>query len=113
MEQYYFDAFENELNDILENYGLDQALIHYKIFIDEDIINNYNSLKYKDYLKTIYWKIIKQIKLRAADYTCQKCEIKDILEVHHETYKHKGLEFIFFDDLICLCEKCHKEEHKK
>lgn len=113
MDINYYNNFENELRFYLENYGYQQALIHYRIFVDEELINYYNDLEYKVYLQTAYWQIIRQIKLKEANYICQKCNQENILDVHHKSYKHKGFEFIFLNDLICLCENCHKKEHKK
>jgi hypothetical protein len=113
MDITYFNNFENELSFYLENYGYQQVLIHYRIFVNEEIINYYNNLKYKKYLNTCYWQAIRQLKLKEANYRCQQCNQEDILDVHHKTYKHRGLEFIFLNDLICLCEKCHNKEHKK
>lgn len=65
--------------------------------------------KYKKYLLSKEWA---QLKVDLFDYRgriCEKCSSKYNLHVHHLTYKN-----IFNEepeDLIILCDKCHKTAH--
>jgi len=80
---------------------------------DENIyLKKLKEMPYNDYLKTMHWKIIKYFITYRANYKCQLCGTsKDILNVHHNTYKNRGEEKL--EDLIVLCKKCHKTFHNK
>jgi len=47
--------------------------------------------------------------LKRAKYSCQLCNSKDNLNVHHRTYERRGHELA--SDLIVLCKQCHKTFH--
>ncbi len=72
-------------------------------------------MPYKDFLKTPYWKAIREKKLRDAGFKCQLCGRSGVsLKVHHNTYKNHGYEHRFNvmeEDLIVLCDECHKKIH--
>jgi len=71
-----------------------------------------NKMPYPKYLKTEHWQHFRKEALKFAEYTCNKCKIKNTtLHVHHLTYENRGRET--FNDIMVLCEKCHKLEHKK
>jgi len=80
---------------------------------DENIyLKKLKEMPYEDYLKTMHWKIIKYFITFRANYECQLCRTsKDIINVHHNTYNNRGEEK--FEDLIVLCQKCHKKFHNK
>lgn len=40
---------------------------------------------------------------------CRKCGARKGLQVHHLSYARLGHES--FDDLICVCKKCHESIH--
>lgn len=66
--------------------------------------------KYNDYIKSQEWKD-KCDKILARDnHECQHCHahIPD-LSVHHKTYENLFNEKD--EDLITLCDSCHKKEH--
>ena len=66
--------------------------------------------EYKNYLKTRLWNFTRKKKLEEAEYKCQLCGNKGVkLHVHHNTYEHIGDEDM--NDLIALCEECHKKFH--
>ncbi|WBC28395.1 HNH endonuclease [Rhodobacteraceae phage LS06-2018-MD05] len=66
--------------------------------------------KYYDYLESDKWA---QLKIDLYNYRgrkCEKCGLTYKLQVHHLTYDN-----IFNEepeDLIILCENCHKKEHE-
>jgi 5-methylcytosine-specific restriction endonuclease McrA len=65
---------------------------------------------YPDYLESPHWRRVRYRALKLADFTCRRCEAKDVtLHVHHRTYARLGRERD--DDLEVLCEFCHRSEH--
>lgn len=65
---------------------------------------------YAKYLNTDHWKMVREGALQYARNTCQVCGIKEVtLNVHHKTYKNLGKERM--DDLVVMCESCHKAIH--
>ncbi len=69
------------------------------------------TMSYRDYLQTPEWKERRAARLKAARYSCQVCNARNItLNVHHRTYVRRGEEFA--RDLIVLCEGCHKLFHR-
>ena len=83
--------------------------------------------KYKKYIKTDEWKLIRENVLQRDNYTCQCCnrnqdEIDEYnnkkgkklisLVVHHKTYKNLFNEVeTNYKDLITLCSVCHRAIH--
>lgn len=65
--------------------------------------------EYKEYLQSEDWRLIRESRLRADNFTCQKCGSRQSLQVHHLTYERVGCECI--KDLITLCKDCHSEVH--
>ena len=68
--------------------------------------------EYNEYLKSDKWRKKRSERLKIDNYTCQKCGSGRNLNVHHLNYKHLGNENVY-DDLITLCETCHKEIEKR
>jgi hypothetical protein len=69
-------------------------------------------LCYTDFLLTWYWRTISNF-LRKRDKKCKLCDSTENLLVHHKTYLHHGDELHHLNDLIVLCDKCHKKIHTK
>jgi len=115
MDNVNFINFENQLKTYIENDDTFNTLLTFiKVSINENLINCYVRLPYNKYLLTSYWYIIASLKIKESGYKCTECGNKEmILQVHHKTYKHRGLEFIFMNDLIVLCEICHAKAHHK
>jgi hypothetical protein len=79
---------------------------------DRDVVAVYiQEMKYKDFLKTPYWRAISEKKRHEAKYRCQMCNSEGILNVHHRTYDIHGYEMENMKDLIVLCDDCHKKHH--
>lgn len=66
-------------------------------------------LSYKDYLKTVHWKAMKDKALARAKHRCQVCNSSEKLNVHHRTYDRLGEEKL--SDLTVLCRVCHSKFH--
>lgn len=74
------------------------------------------SMNYHDFLLTPFWDGVRNYKLKKANYCCELCGEKGILNVHHKTYENHGKEFdmdIADSDLIVLCKDCHEKFHDK
>jgi len=70
-----------------------------------------NFIDYKKYLKSDYWKEIKNQVLERDDNRCRLCNSKNDLQVHHRTYNN--LENERLEELTTLCKKCHYITHKR
>lgn len=67
-------------------------------------------IDYKKYLKSDYWKDIKEQVHKRDNYKCRLCNSENNLQVHHKTYEFLGNENL--EELITLCKKCHFNIHK-
>ena len=67
--------------------------------------------EYKKYLQTDYWKSVSDAVRDRAGRKCQTCNGTETLQAHHRSYEHLGSEMEHLDDLICLCQKCHRIFH--
>lgn len=76
-------------------------------------MNKYES--YQEYLASEEWKQKRALVLERDKHRCRRCGAKGygtILHVHHMWYPQNwGEESI--DDLITLCDSCHKEVHER
>ena len=65
---------------------------------------------YDNYLKSKHWSLLRK-RFIPKDMRCLMCgEVSNSLQLHHLTYMHIGNESD--DDLIPVCENCHKLLHK-
>lgn len=102
-----------ELN---RDYNSNQVLpdLFYKVVQENYHPRKCGKGKYYEFLKTKYWIIISAY-LRL---TINKCEFfyhhdNTYLNIHHKTYNILGKELQSLQDLVCLCENCHKIFHYK
>lgn len=66
---------------------------------------------YHEYIKNSeVWAAKRKERLGIDQYRCRKCSSTSKLEVHHRTYQNLGAEPM--DDLVTVCEDCHREIHK-
>jgi 5-methylcytosine-specific restriction endonuclease McrA len=69
-------------------------------------------VNYEAYIKSPEWKeLADQIKKEAGN-KCRLCNSGGRLHVHHRSYDKLGKEGEI-DDLIVLCESCHKKFHEE
>lgn len=82
--------------------------------IEPEIVAEYiKRMNYHEFLKTPYWKTVRDKKLKKAEYTCQVCGRNNVqLNIHHTTYSIRGYEHKNLDKLTCLCADCHNRHHK-
>jgi hypothetical protein len=68
-------------------------------------------LPYGVYLKTAHWQRVRAEALKRAEGRCMMCNAGQGLEVHHRTYKNRGMERPA--DVVVLCGSCHGRHHGK
>ena len=92
-------------------YGKDLRSIH----LDQEAIRlSIRSMSYKEFLRTVYWRAVAMAVKEAAGFRCSLCGRKTrALNVHHIIYDNHGTELQNLQDLMCVCENCHKRLHKK
>jgi 5-methylcytosine-specific restriction endonuclease McrA len=74
--------------------------------------NDLKKKNYKLFLKSKYWKEVRLVVYKRDNYKCVYCGSKEKIQAHHLTYKNHYKEHKNLQDLITLCEKCHKSEHE-
>lgn len=111
--QRYIDKFCNKDSDI----NITDKEIQREALSPEDVnyeaIQKHNSKLYREYLQSPLWKIISSKVKWNANYRCEKCGSTKNLVTHHTMIEFKGIEFLAFHTLQCLCSKCHEKEHEK
>ncbi len=86
------------------------AVILPELEIPGELLEFNDKAKYHEYLQSESWKFLTKRKRVEAGYKCQLCNSnKAKLNVHHRTYDNIYHEKL--DDLIVLCENCHKKFH--
>ncbi len=69
------------------------------------------AMPYEEYLLTPEWLATRKRIIKRDHYECQGCHIRNVVfNVHHYTYIRLGEELD--EDLVTLCEECHKELHR-
>jgi 5-methylcytosine-specific restriction endonuclease McrA len=71
-----------------------------------------NRITYRQYLQSPHWHDVRKRfwNSKLCDGTCEVCGGTERLQVHHNTYKRIGNERL--NDLVLLCDDCHKEAHR-
>ena len=89
-----------------------QFVALYNDTTDEDS-ESLKRLSYDKFLETDYWKIIAAYVRQRDNFKCRECGSDKSLQVHHLTYENHGYEHrTQEDDLITVCDKCHKNIHR-
>ena len=69
----------------------------------------------KAYYSTAKWRKKRELKLRMAGYTCERCGVKGNegteMHVHHLRYDNFGGDELM-SELEALCVHCHRDEHR-
>lgn len=68
------------------------------------------SPRYHDYLQSPEWDRMRNEALAYHGHRCQICGNASNLQAHHRTYDRLGNEDM--DDLVVLCDRCHKRHHR-
>lgn len=86
--------------------SLDQPLVQVD---SEEAITKLVNMKYKKYLETEYWSLVRNTMHELIGYKCEICGAIEHIHIHHFNYGSIGKET--FNDLACLCEECHLGIH--
>lgn len=78
---------------------------------EKEVADYIKNMPYKDFLQTPYWEAVANRKRYKANFKCELCNNTGLLNVHHKSYKNHGYEVDHLEDLIVLCEDCHKKFH--
>jgi hypothetical protein len=65
---------------------------------------------YEAYLRSKAWHRLRWQVLARDEYRCSQCGSTGILHVHHLTYERFRKERL--EDLLTLCESCHRAVHQ-
>jgi len=70
-------------------------------------------MKYHEQMKHPLWQKKRLEVMEHHNFKCQECEAEDTtLHVHHPFYKTGAMIWDYsVEELKCLCEVCHKNEH--
>ncbi len=71
------------------------------------------SMKYSDFLQTVYWKGVALFVKERDGNTCSICGAQRRLVAHHTNYENHGDEIHHLDDIQCVCKNCHNRIHGK
>ena len=78
-----------------------------------ETISELPKVTYSDLLNSPQWQAKREVILKRDNYTCQKCEGKENLHVHHLKYIGKNLPWDAPNKhLVTLCKGCHKLVHE-
>ena len=74
--------------------------------------------EYRDLLKSDYWKGYSYSLIKERNFTCQDCGRQFInqrnkLQVHHLKYRDAKPWSYNPNELVVLCEDCHKKAHNE
>lgn len=81
-----------------------------KVIGYSEMIQYLRDLPYEEYLLTAHWKHFSRETIKFYK-KCIICDSEKELKVHHKSYSNRGRET--FNDVICLCDKCHSKFHDK
>lgn len=65
-------------------------------------------MSYDLFLKSVYWKTVRKYVLWIRGNKCSRCGRTKDIQLHHETYEHRGSEYLHLGDLVVLCSSCHE-----
>lgn len=64
----------------------------------------------KHWLQCPKWRLTSRL-MRTVRPACESCGDNKMLNVHHKTYEHLGIEILYPEDLEVLCRVCHVFRH--
>lgn len=92
--------------------AVEPSLIKLKRRLAREGIHDLVHLEYEKYLRTVFWKEIKEWTLERDNNRCVVCKAEKStfceLEVHHRSYDLDVLEGRRSEMLVTLCPSCHK-----
>lgn len=108
-----FDNFDNYIYRTLKYYSLNADLYfmpeQYEIEINYDnLLTSMRNMDYNTYLTTNHWRFFRSEAIKFYQ-KCKVCNSENNLHLHHSNYENIGRET--FNDVVVLCQKCHKKFH--
>jgi 5-methylcytosine-specific restriction endonuclease McrA len=58
------------------------------------------------------WQQVREVAKRRDGHRCQRCGTSEGLEVHHVTPIEQGGNVFSLDNLVTLCQPCHRSEER-
>ena len=112
-EKRYIDVFLDPNSKIEVNDRQIQVLVESLSEAGENsaISEHIRGMKYHDFLKTPYWRIISFYIKNYVKSECTLCSSEKNLVVHHPNYSFHGCEINNMESLVVLCDSCHKKHH--
>ena len=89
---------------------IDKKLLE-SFFADADQIKVYRR-KYHEYLQSPEWQKKRLQRLRIDDFRCVRCGSAMNLHIHHINYGKDYRNADVLNDLVTLCERCHRAIHE-
>jgi 5-methylcytosine-specific restriction endonuclease McrA len=65
--------------------------------------------QYNRHVNSPAWKVIRRAVMERSRGICEGCGLRPATEVHHQTYKNVGNEFLW--ELKAVCDHCHARCH--
>lgn len=91
---------------------VEPSLLKLKRRLAKEGIHDLAEMDYQKYLRTVFWKEIKEWVLERDNNKCVICDAKKSkfceLEVHHRSYDIEVLEGRNDEALVSLCPRCHE-----
>lgn len=69
-----------------------------------------NADEYRAYLRSPWWRHLRDFTLEDRGHRCEACGSAHRLEVHHRSYERLGAELP--EHLVVLCRHCHELVHE-
>lgn len=78
---------------------------------EDRVLDSEARVFYSDYMQSNEWYTKRELVLARDNYVCQGCLKRRATQVHHLTYEHLGVEFMW--ELLSICDECHSRLHLK
>jgi len=69
------------------------------------------ALPYREFLETRYWRVLGRFVRLERGSHCERCKRRVDLQIHHLHYYRVGAEYRNLEDVMVLCDCCHRAEH--
>ena len=97
--------FPNTLQEVYDH--IDKTMADRAEWLKQEVKKD----RYDQFMASVEWWIIRDLKLSIAGYRCEQCNAEGpILDVHHLTYERFGGDERM-TDLHVLCRPCHNQAH--
>lgn len=103
-----FGNWDNTISPALRIEHIRNANVNWSV-----IAFHIQSMEYRNFLKTPYWRAIAAHTKYKAGYRCQVCNSSQRLATHHRNYAIRGYEHSQLQELTVLCDSCHSQFHRK